>query len=280
MGNKDLNILTDGILNNFILNSPPSTMESYQINTNIPGLPVNINIPDLETYCQNDKCKERGSTQYKCAQSYLFFDERKMMYMEYEYTCKNCTVNKLRFFLGALIPKNSTVVNLIKIGEWPPLAHITPTKLLSIFGDKKDFYLKGKKCEREGLGIGAFVYYRRIVEETKNELFDLIISALKETNTEEQVISEFTKAKEQKSFERSVEKVKSIFPQELKIEGQNPLTLLHKALSIGVHKMSDKECLYKAKHIRIILFEFINRLNLVSEEKAELKEAIKKLSTK
>ena len=277
MEKKELDILDDETLNDFILNSPPSTAGYYRISNYVRGLTPYIKLPNIAAYCTNEKCN--GTRQFQCNMSHLVAGKELYSYTQYTYTCKNCADNDLLFFLGVLSLKDTGIISLIKIGEWPPLTHITPTKLLSMFGDKKDIYLKGRKCEHEGLGIGSFVYYRRIVEETKNELMDLIINALKVTNAKEEVIGEFKKAKELKSFDRSVEKVKSIFPQELKIMGQNPLTLLHKALSIGVHKMSDQECLNKAKEIRIILFEFINRLKQISKENAELKDAIKKLSS-
>jgi hypothetical protein len=62
-----------------------------------------------------------------------------------------------------------------KYGERPPFGPNTPNRLLSLLGDQKDVFLKGKRCEFQGLGIGAFSYYRRVVENQKSRILDEII---------------------------------------------------------------------------------------------------------
>jgi hypothetical protein len=68
-----------------------------------------------------------------------------------------------------------------------------------------------------------------------------------------------------------------VIPQVLYIKGHNPLTLLHSALSEGLHADSDEKCLQAANDIRLILAEFAERLSAALEEKRELDDALRRL---
>ncbi|MBK8152967.1 MAG: hypothetical protein IPK61_07865 [Saprospiraceae bacterium] len=76
-------------------------------------------------------------------------------------------------------------------------------------------------------------YYRRIVENQKIKLLDFIIKTLEKIGGYDQVIVTAEQAKEIQ-FTKSIELIKDILPQELFVEGHNPLTLLHSAMSKGV----------------------------------------------
>jgi hypothetical protein len=68
-----------------------------------------------------------------------------------------------------------------------------------------------------------------------------------------------------------------VMPKELFVLGQNPLKLLHGPLSVGLHGLSDEECLKKAHSIRIVMTALLERIQMVTEEKAELDAATKDL---
>src|SRR5262249_41736455 len=63
-----------------------------------------------------------------------------------------------------------------KFGEWPPFAPRTSNKLSSLIGPARDLFMKGRRAESEGLGLGAFAYYRRLVEDQKARLLNEIIA--------------------------------------------------------------------------------------------------------
>jgi hypothetical protein len=69
-----------------------------------------------------------------------------------------------------------------------------------------------------------------------------------------------TAAKNETQFTRAVEVVKHGIPQALLVNGHNPLTLLHKALSEGLHAQTDEECLELATAIRVVLADLVERL--------------------
>ncbi|HJU20622.1 MAG TPA: hypothetical protein VJ770_29585 [Stellaceae bacterium] len=81
-------------------------------------------------------------------------------------------------------------------------------------------------------------------------------------------------AQTERQFSKAISGVKTAIPQSLLIDGQNPLTLLHTALSKGLHNHSDEICLDLATHIRIILVELADLLDQALKDKRELKAAV------
>jgi hypothetical protein len=66
-------------------------------------------------------------------------------------------------------------------------------------------------------------------------------------------------------------------PQWLMIDNQNPLKLLHAAMSQGVHSNTDAACLDATQHVRVVLAELADLIRRVLKDDAELKAAISKL---
>ena len=57
------------------------------------------------------------------------------------------------------------------------------------------------------------------------------------------------------------------------------MKLLHKAVSKGIHNMTDEECLQYAGSIRIILFELTERINAILKDSKEIHDAISVLGS-
>jgi hypothetical protein len=55
------------------------------------------------------------------------------------------------------------------------------------------------------------------------------------------------------------------------------MTLLHSALSAGLHNASDEECLVATNDIRLVLVEFAERLAEAMKEQKELDDALTRL---
>ena len=91
------------------------------------------------------------------------------------------------------------------------------------------------------------------------------------------MITSLKAAREENKFKQAVNKVKDAIPESLKINGHNPLTLLHNALSQGVHNLSDEECLTLATSVRVVLVELAERLGLALRDEKELKDAVTQL---
>lgn len=188
------------------------------------------------------------------------------------YSCEKCGTQVKSYMV-----RFWSLKEVQKIAEWPVFSPRTPAKLVTLIGPDRDFFLKGRRAEIEGLGIGAFGYYRRVIENQKNRLLDEIIRVARHVGAPPDTIDELEKAKAENQFSKAVESVKAAIPEVLYIKGHNPLTLLHSALSEGLHESSDEACLLAAGDIRLILGEFAERLSDAIKEQKELNDALGRL---
>jgi hypothetical protein len=76
-----------------------------------------------------------------------------------------------------LVRFTSGVCTIHKLAEVPDFGPPTPAKVFKLIGAERDYYLKGRRCENLGLGIAAFAYHRRVVENQKDRILAEIIRA-------------------------------------------------------------------------------------------------------
>jgi len=193
------------------------------------------------------------------------------------YACRNCNKSFKTFALWVSHDETGLAGSAMKYGEWPLFGPPTPSRLVSLVGPDRDAFLKGRRAENQGLGIGAFAYYRRVVENQKNRLLDEIIRVAERTRAPTAALEALAAAKDEAQFSRAVELAKNSIPQSLLIDGHNPMTLLHSALSEGLHAQSDEECLELATSVRVILQELTEKTAAALKDHAELKSALSRL---
>jgi hypothetical protein len=193
------------------------------------------------------------------------------------YLCRNCRKTTKTYALWAYLEKEGIDGDLFKFGEFPAFGPPTPARVISIIGGEREYYLKGRRSENQGLGIAAFAYYRRVVENQKNKILDEILRVANKIGAPKEVIEDLNAAKNETQFSKAVAVVKHGIPQALLVNGHNPLTLLHSALSEGLHAQTDEECLELATSIRVILTDLVDRLANALKEEAELNAAVSKL---
>jgi hypothetical protein len=192
------------------------------------------------------------------------------------YKCRNCCRTVKTYSLVMKDGKSSGIVQ--KLGELPPFGPPTPTRLFKLVGEEdRELFLKGRRAELRGLGIGAFAYYRRIVEQQKGRIIEEIGKVAVKLKPSSQTAELFAKAKVETQFSKAIETIKAAIPESLLIDGHNPLTLLHDALSEGLHAQTDEECLELATSIRVVLTELAERISVALKEEAELKSAVGRL---
>lgn len=193
------------------------------------------------------------------------------------YTCGDCHSFIKRFSLSIERDSKIGFGEAYKYGELPPYGVPVPNKLLRLFGRDSKIFLKGRQCENQGLGVGAFAYYRRVVENHKNDIFDEILRVCETVNAPEPLMAELREAKNEISFSSAVDKIKSGLPQGLLIDGHNPLMILHSALSKGIHSSTDEECLGIANAVRLVLADLSEKTSTLRQDDAELKSAVRLL---
>jgi len=233
--------------------------------------------------------------EFKNCQNYTFFEFLNDTHFQISlrspsentvsFRCCNCRKSTYKFFLEITSSidndaDNKTIFQIQKVGQTPRHGKRIPSKASKIIGKERDLFFKGSISENQGLGIGAFSYYRRVIDSQKDKIFDEIIKVLNLTTGNETLIQELTGAKTETQFTKAVDKIKTALPDGLKISGHDPLTLLYKALSEGLHSHTDEECLENAHDIKLVLFQFSERLDSALKDDAELSSAVNRLARK
>lgn len=234
--------------------------------------------PEIQLHCPSDSC---NGMRFFRRSSKLMPDigDDGYNYFYVSYTCSNCRKYEKTFSLAAQRDDSETSGVCYKFGELPEFGPPTPSRLIKLIGPDRELFLKGRRCENQGLGVGAFVYYRRVVEGQKNRILDEIIKVSQKLGTPAEQITLLEAAKKETQFSKALASVKDALPQSLLINGHNPLSLLHSALSDGLHARSDSECLEIASSVRVVLAELSERLAQALKDEAELNKALSRLMT-
>lgn len=230
--------------------------------------------PAILLHCDHEKCSGERIYRSHSADT-LRLEEWNHKYLTY--VCSNCA-ETVKTFSIALHPDSNGGGVAYKYGELPQFGPRVPAKLMSLVGADRELFLQGRRCEVHNLGLGAFVYYRRVVEDKKAALIDKIIEVVQIVTPGNPVVAELEAAKKETQFTKAVDKIKLALPEGLLINGRNPLLLLHRPLSEGIHNKSDAECLQLATSIRIVLTELVDRANQLLKNDKELADAIKALT--
>ena len=164
-----------------------------------------------------------------------------------------------------------------KLGEFPTFGPPTPARVIKLIGPDRELFLKGRRAELRGLGIGAFAYYRRVVEEQKGRIIEEIGKVAMKVKPSKATAELFAKAEAETQFSTAIDLIKDAIPEAILIDGHNPLTLLHSALSEGLHAQTDEQCLELATSIRVVLTELADRISTALKEEADLKTAVSRL---
>jgi hypothetical protein len=194
------------------------------------------------------------------------------------YTCKHCENFNTAFAL--LMRAESPIVPdwlVQKVGQHPPHGPRVPARVIKLIEPEREQFLKGRRAESQGFGIGAFGYYRRVVESQRDRLLDAIITAAERTNVPADKVEGLRKARAETRFKESMKLAEEALPDSLFINGHNPLKILHGALSEGLHELSDEDCLNRAEAVREVLTALAERLSEVTKEQASLTAALEKL---
>jgi len=168
---------------------------------------------------------------------------------------------------------------IFKIGQWPPYSIDVPSEIQEVLGEYKTLFQNGLICESQGYGIGAFAYYRRIVE----LIIDKMLADIRELLDEEK-LKEYDETL--RGFEKTIvaakkiELVTNMLPPSLQIAGHNPLAALHSVLSVGLHELDEEDCLNLAIEIKNLLIGMYRRITLAKEDKLEFGKGLTKVQKK
>lgn len=261
----------------FLEHTPPSRRTKIAKLTtfgNVVTDPTNHNLitPEIQLHCPNDTCN--GPRVFRCIdQDPVSIPNDTYTFLYISYSCSTCHKARKTFSVAAKRNQDNSG-ECFKLGEVPAYGPPTPPRLIALIGPDRGLFLQGRRCENQGLGIGALTYYKRVVENQKNRILDEIIKVSEKLATPAKAISALKAAKSETPFSRAMLAVKDAIPSALLINDHNPLTLLDTALSDGLHERTDEECLETAHSIRVILVELSERLAQALKDGAELNQAL------
>lgn len=232
--------------------------------------------PDVLLYCKTDIC-QRDQFFYCNSNSNYLTTENEWKNGYLQYWCRNCRKTR-KLFAVCMQRKGSDGSGFaMKFGEAPPFGPHVPARVITLIGPDRELFLQGRRSETRGLGIGAFAYYRRVVENQKGRIIQEIGKVASRLGAKADALKRFEDAARETQFSKAIEEVKAGFPDVLLIEGRNPLTLLHAALSEGLHENTDEQNLELARDIRLVLTELADRISQALKEESELKNAVSRL---
>jgi hypothetical protein len=233
--------------------------------------------PEIQLHCDDDNCN--GYRFFRCvSDDKVMLKSKNYEFVYVTYRCSNCQRVDKVFSLAAKVNTDyKPQGECYKFGELPPYGPPVSPKLIKLIGPDRDEFLQGRRCENQGLGVGAFIYYRRVVENQKNRILNEIIKVSKKIGTNEDKINVLKSAVAETQFSRALDKAKDAMPESLLINGHSPIQLLHSALSDGVHAQTDEHCLELAGSVRVVLGELSERLSQALKDEAELTKALSTL---
>lgn len=170
----------------------------------------------------------------------------------------------------------NTNIYIQKVGALPEIK-IVPDKIITKYFGKETngFYYKGLNALNQNFGIGAFAYFRRIIEK---ELINIItdIKSLPDSHSAE-IEKLLKKHNDNPKISTIYDNIFEHLPNSLKSLGDNPIKLLYNQTSEGLHSLSEEQCLEKANSILLLLNFVIKKINEERSEIKSLRETIKGL---
>ena len=148
--------------------------------------------------------------------------------------------------------------NLLKIGQWPSVAdfQIPQAEKYRKILDEEQYkeFTRGIGLSAHGVGIGSFVYLRRVFE-------NLIEEARLKAHSEDNGFSDenYMKAR----MDDKIQMVKDYLPEFL-VENRT----LYAILSKGIHDLSEDECLQYFETVKIGIEQILDE-KIIAKEKAD-----------
>ncbi len=110
------------------------------------------------------------------------------------YVCASCEKMSAEFFIEIQTGR------VRKLGQSPPWTVNVSKRVAEFLGDDlTKIYKNGLVCESQGLGIAAFAYYRRVLEDTIDRLLDAIQEVIDDAGERERYADVMKKSRAEKT---------------------------------------------------------------------------------
>lgn len=185
------------------------------------------------------ECVDCGATKWEFAGDWGSEPTERSLHQA-RYRCRNCggRVFDVWFWWW----RGGGGATFSKIGQYPKLEIPIPKEFGEALGDKRPLYVKGMTLRHNAYGIGALTYFRRVIEDTTDEMLNLLEEAMQATGADPEALAALQRAKDGTQFEDKVRIAAEVLPANLRPNNINPFGDLYKLLSIGLHDRNDEEC--------------------------------------
>lgn len=199
------------------------------------------------------------------------------------YQCSACNNYQYLFFLEFIktgkSDKDENVYKgyIRKVGQNPPWEIEIDKSLEKLLNNHADLYKKGLVCESQSYGIGAYSYFRRIIEKIIDELLAQIPDLIEDERDRIKYLELLEKTKKEKNAESKIKLVKDLLPKSLRSGDLNPLEIIYSSLSEGLHGKEDDECMEMAEDIKNSLIFLIKEVSSKKSTKSAFTDSMRKL---
>jgi len=215
-------------------------------------------------WCKKDSVFESSSSSRWVFEQWLSQIEDDLQ--KFSWSCAHNSNHRYRSYY--FTPKDSNTFQ--KVGQFPSVADFQIPqvgKYRKILGeDQYKEFTRGIGVAAHGVGIGAFVYLRRVFENLIEEAYTKAQAENKEFKNDE-----YQKAK----MDGKIKIVEDYLPEFL-VENRS----LYAILSKGIHDLSEDECLKYFETVKIGIEQILDE-KIIQKEKAEkaqkAREAIQKV---
>ncbi|MCD7804485.1 MAG: hypothetical protein LUH03_04925 [Oscillospiraceae bacterium] len=171
---------------------------------------------------------------------------------------------------------------IIKVGQYPALRDtqlFDTKKYRNILNENYKYYTLSISLYSEGVGIGAFVYLRRILEDIVEEVHQQCVAECNKRNSDTKLA--FDEAKYQSlHFNEKISYLENTYNKVIiPAEVEQVREKLYGVLSKGVHESSEEECLELYPYVRCIIEVFLDDIIQRKERKKKIDLAMKKLQS-
>ena len=168
-----------------------------------------------------------------------------------------CTRDRQHFIIFDLI---TTDDKIIKVGQYPSVADLVIPEIAKykpVLGTQYREFSKAIGLFAHGIGIGSFVYLRRLIENLVFDKYNEVSENLEISNTE------FMRLK----FDEKIEALKPYLPEVL-VANKN----IYGIVSKGIHELSEEECREMFPYIKAGIELILD--SLLAEKERKSKEKI------
>jgi len=267
------------------LKDPFSYVRGLASGSTTPTKPVyELTKPSIQLFCPSPLCN--GIRWFEVVDCSLA-NNNILGILSFMYQCRNCKQEQKLYTIiaeevdgGTKLNISGEIAKVQKIGEFPQFRPHISNRVISLIEPDKELFNKGLSSENKGLGIGAFTYYRRVVDNQWRRLLNKIKEAAIKQEVPKEIIQLIEEAEKETQFGKAVDILRDAIPKSLYIKTHNPITLLHDTASVGLHGLTDEQCLDTAGAIRIILSKLADNIHQAIKDDDQIKAALTKLHKK